>query len=174
MILNQYYDANGGVMPAINLDFTDDDYERVRVAADKERLPLKTFARAAVLARMASSPAMWALATGGAETFIGLSDAAEKLMQARRGVSPEDGRYRANGCQWLHLTEPATVIAYPTEHYTSPGWFEFLLDRAGVAAVLYSWSADEGLRWEGGDPSGQNAANNLAVAIGNRRLGIHL
>jgi hypothetical protein len=163
---------DGFGMPAINLDFTDDDYERVRVAADRERLPLKSFARTAVLARLASSPTTWALATDGAETFVGLSDAAKEMMQNRRGRSPQDGNYRANGCLWLHLSEPAAVIAYPTAHYTSSGIFEFLLDRAGVAAVLDSWSAEDGLRWEAGDANGQAAASNLAVAIGNRRLGI--
>lgn len=161
-------------MPAINLDFTDDDYERVRVAAEKERLPLKSFARTAVLARMVSAPAAWALTTETAETFSGISDAAEKLMRSRRGVSPDDGQYRANGCLWLHLTEACAVLAYPTAHYSGVGRFEFLLDRAGVAAVLESWSLEDGLRWEAGDGRGQAAAHNLAIAIGNRRLGIPL
>lgn len=159
-------------MPAINLDFTDDDYERVRAAAENERLSLKSFARSAVLARTVSTPATWALVTTTAEKMPALSDAAEELMTSRRGRSPDDHTYRANGCRWVHLTEVAAVIAYPTSHYTSTGGFEFVLDRGGVAEVLDSWSEESGLMWKGGDAIGQRDAWHLAIAVGNRRLGL--
>jgi hypothetical protein len=158
-------------MPAINLDFTDDDYELVRSAAEREHRSLKSFARSAVLAQTTPSPTTWTLVATEAEGIDGISEAAEALIKKRRGRSPEDGTYRANGCLWLHLTEPAAVIAYPTAHYTSRGGYEFVLDRHGVATVLWEWSAVEGLTWSAGEAGGQNAARDRAIAIGNRRLG---
>lgn len=158
-------------MPAINLDFCDEDYERVRAAAERERVPLKSFARTSVLARVGSAPAEWALVTATPETLRILSPAAEKLMQSRRDVSPEDVSEQATGCAWLHLTANAAVVTYPTAPYVNAGKFEFLLDRDGTAAVLESWSAEKGLAWHAGDASGQHAARQLAIAIGSRRLG---
>lgn len=160
-------------MPAINLDFTDEDYERIRAAAERDRRSLKSFARTAVLACTIPAPTTWTLVTSAAEEIDGLSEAAKTLMKRRRGGSPEDGTFRANGCLWLHLTEPAAVIAYPTAHYTSMGAFEFVLDRhGGKAIVLYEWGVAEGLSWSSGDAAGQDAAHNRAIAVGNRRLGV--
>lgn len=158
-------------MPAINLDFTDDDYECVRGAAERERLPIKSFARAAVLARTLPSPTSWTLVTSSAEAITEISDAAQAVMKLRRGTTSEDGTYRSNGCLWLHLTTPAAVIAYPTAHYTDAGRFQFVLDRHGVATVLEDWF-DDGLTWSAGDTSGQWAAHQRAIAIGSHRLGI--
>lgn len=158
-------------MPAINLDFTDDDYECVRGAAERERLPIKSFARAAVLARTLPPPTSWTLVTSSAEGITAISDAAQAEMKSRRGKTSEDGTYRANGCLWLHLTAPAAVVAYPTAHYTGSGQFQFLLDRQGVATVLQEWF-DEGLTWAAGDAPGQWAAHQRAIAIGSHRLGI--
>lgn len=158
-------------MPAINLDFTDDDYELVRNAAERERLPVKSFARIAVLAHTIPAPATWTLVTSVAEAIEEISPAAQELMDKHRGGSPEDGTRRSNGCLWLHLTEPVAVIAYPTAHYTSAGVFEFVLDRHGVATVLREWW-DESLAWSGGDAAGQSSAHRRAVAVGNRRLGV--
>lgn len=158
-------------MPAINLDFTDDDYELVRNAAEHARLPVKSFARNAVLAHTIPAPATWTLVTSSAEAIESISPAAQELMGKHRGGSPEDGTVRANGCLWLHLTEPVAVIAYPTEHYTSGGFFEFVLDRHGVATVLREWW-DESLAWSGGDAAAHSSAHRRAVAYGNRRLGV--
>ena len=158
-------------MPAINLELTDDDYELVRDAAQREGLPVESFARNAVLARMIPPPETWALAHSNADKIAEISPAARELMEMNRGRSPEDGTYRANGCLWVHLTEPAAVIAYPTAHYTSSGCFQFVVDRHGVATVLQGWW-DESLQWVGGDSNGQHAAHKRAVAFGNRRLGI--
>ncbi len=156
-------------MPAINLDFTDDDYELVRGAAEREHRSLESFARSAVLAQTIPAPGTWVLAATQAERMEGISDAAQALMKKRRGRCPEDGTYRANGCLWLHLTEPAAVIAYPTAHYTSVGGYEFVLDRRGVATVLSEWG--DGLTWRAGDAGDHSAARDRAVAVGNRRLG---
>lgn len=160
-------------MPAINLDFTDDDYAVVGAAAERARLPIKSYARTAVLAQSRLTPTSWTLVDRGAESIRGLSEAAKDLMKCGRGRSPEDNSYRANGCLWVHLTEPASVIAYPTAHYTSAGCFEFVLDRRGEAMLLDEWSR-ESTSWKAGDAPGQWAAHAMAVTIGNRRLGIPL
>lgn len=159
-------------MPAINLDFTDDDYEGVRRAAERERVTIKSFARTAVLARTVSAPAAWTLACSTAEKISEISAAAQKVMESRRGKSPNDQTYRSNGCLWLHLTAPAALIAYPTAHYTSMGGYEFVLDRDGRAVILHEWSNQGGLTWAAGDAGAQGDAHQLAIAIGNRRLGI--
>ncbi|ART74168.1 hypothetical protein BTO20_36515 (plasmid) [Mycobacterium dioxanotrophicus] len=159
-------------MPAINLDFSDDDYEGVRRAAERERVTIKSFARTAVLARTVSATPEWTLADSTAEKIPGLSPAAQKVMEARRGVSPDDRTYRSNGCLWLHLTAPAAVIAYPTAHYTSLGGYEFVLDRDGHAVILHEWSNRDGLTWAAGEARAQADAHQLAIAIGNHRLGI--
>lgn len=159
-------------MPVINLDFTDRDYEQVCAAASRERLPLEFFARTAVLAHTISRPTTWTLVTSNAEGMSGLSDAAQELMKSRRGTSPDDNGYRANGCLWRHLTERAAVIAYPSAHYTSAGTFEFLFDRDGTAEILRAWSTTDGLTWKAGDADGQGSAHQRAIAVGNHRLGI--
>lgn len=159
-------------MPAINLDFTDDDYEGVRRAAERERVTIKSFARTAVLARTVSAPTAWTLADSTAERISDMSQEAQEIMEARRGRSPEDQTYRSNGCLWLHLTAPAALIAYPTAHYTSMGGYEFVLDKEGRALILHEWSGGAGLTWAAGDAGAQADAHQLAIAIGNHRLGI--
>lgn len=160
-------------MPAINLDFTDDDYHEVRNAAERARMTIKSFARTAVIARTVSTPTSWTLADSAAEKFAGLGQAAQEIMNTRRGRSPEDQSYRSNGCLWLHLASEAAVIAYPTAHYTSMGGYEFVLDRAAKPVILHEWSNHPGLTWSAGDAAGQAEAHQLAISIGSHQLGIY-
>jgi len=159
-------------MPGINIDFDDADYSTIRDVAAGSGLPIKTFARLAVMSATAPASPQWTLVTTTAEEIPELSSGALDVMTLRRGTDV-GGSWRENACLWAHLTERALIVAYPSQHGTKDGHYEFLIDTMALSGVpLDAWD-DPNLNWRGDTTStGQKTARAAAVILGNRRLGI--